>query len=315
MKFFRALFVVIMAVSPTMISAADVAMVVSGAASAELGKEKWAVEIAEMLPENVVLTVGTEDILKLIHLASDIEYEIPAGARAKITGESIEGSDLTGRPLSIADGKIFVAADMGEQAGTANPDRHLFETTDGAMKAVPAPSRPIIETPQAPPDEKKKREQQISGFPVSNETSDSSGPSGLTDDFVHLPTLHFALPQTCVNDLSKDERGIFAVEPATQIETIGSEHNWVVFSCRVPENIETEFSPVFTLASEAFRVNLIISDKAEQTMGMALSLEKQGYPAMAAAMWFELAKKYQLSDKVVKSHLDRLQRKLHVGRE
>lgn len=130
--------------------AADVAMVVAGAATAELNQETWQVEIAEMLPENVILTVAADSLLKLMHFATNKEYEIPALAKVKVTANAVEGSDVKGQEIELISGKIEVDPSMEQQTGAAYGDRHIqTRSKPQVSRAAPLAPRPSAR-PAAP---------------------------------------------------------------------------------------------------------------------------------------------------------------------
>lgn len=135
MKVARILLLVCLLFSVSVVcTAEDVAMVVSGAASAKLGNESWQVELAEMLPAGVLLKVGSAEILKLIHLANDKEYEIPADSEVKIATDSIEGIDFSGKPIEIVTNDLNLGEGMGQQTGAAYLDRNTRAREEVVMK-------------------------------------------------------------------------------------------------------------------------------------------------------------------------------------
>lgn len=328
---------------------ADVAMVVAGAATAELNQETWQVEIAEMLPENVILTVAADSLLKLMHFATNKEYEIPALAKVKVTADEVEGSDVEGQEIELISGKIEVDASMEQQTGAAYGDRHIQAGRKPRASRVPSPSPRPAAPPRLQPEEKpdanfitqfdkevKLPEQpeiqsdkiddefmpktvQNDSALVATDLEESSVPRKMPDkkkseeekERETVASIGFAVPKSLYDTFSKAGADFHFVSPeAGSILSVTHEHDWVKFSFSAPTTGIASFSGNFLMTEGDFIVTLLNQPNMEAKFSNAMALEKNGHFCQAAAMWLELAARLNLDKKVLNMHLQRLHNKL-----
>ncbi|MEW6708808.1 MAG: hypothetical protein AB1403_03215 [Candidatus Riflebacteria bacterium] len=313
--------------------AADVAMVVSGAAIASLEKESWNVETAEMLPENVILTVVKDSVLKLIHLSNDMEYEIPSEAQVKVTAETIEGQDISGKQIKLVNGQLIVDASMNQQTGAAFGDRHLLKKKEDNLRLsarpLPAPAKPP--QPEVQADKKFSPDsfnEEVTPIIISEVDGEKSTDLGVNNgsrenlDSVDMvqsgpacsdcaKKIFFALPEELA-DKAKNESTDYQLDSncGLLIASYSRNLNWVLFECDALNAEITEFSAVFA-NNEAFSaLPLKYFESLETKISVALQLEKDGYLYQAAALWFKIAEELKLTERVLNMHLNRIKTKM-----
>jgi hypothetical protein len=334
----RTALVIFMLFSANMVFAAmDVAMVVSGTATAKLAQDTWKVQIAEMLPENVVLTVAADSLLKLMHLANNKEYEIPASATVKVTRESIEGTDIEGKTINIATGKMLVDASMQQQTGAAYGDRHILmrekkknsdygnnaRMMDKGIKIEdlgfddktgnePAGGDSIIQTPSGNESiiDPTPASTQSSGFPPIQ--SDGLHEDEANEREIQLPkSVFFAVPLEMYESFAKPGADFtFSNEHQASILSIEKKNGWVYFTCESPQNDIDVFEGNFLTSSGKYVVALLNQPDLECRFSVAMDLEKQGRFCQAAAIWLKLGEKFALGEEVLNLHLNRLKKKI-----
>lgn len=318
----------------------DVAMVVSGTATAQFENDTWKVQIAEMLPENVILNVAADSILKLMHLTNNKEYEIPANATVKVTAKSIEGTDVEGQTINIATGKMLVDASMQQQTGAAYGDRHILLREkkkdidsgnnarminkgikiedlgfDDKTGSEPAGGNSTIQT--LPPSE---NESMIDSTPAPTPSSKFLPNVPQSDNLmeeaedreIQLPkSLYFAVPQEMYESFAKPGADFtFSNEHQVSVLSIEKKNGWVVFTCESPKSDVDSFEGRFLTSSGEYVVALLNQPQLECKFSVAMTLEKQGRLCQASAMWLKLAEKFFLSEEVLNLHLERLKKKI-----
>lgn len=321
----------------TTFAAMDVAMVVSGTATAQLENDTWKVQIAEMLPENVILNVAADSILKLMHLSNNKEYEIPANATVKVTAESIEGTDVEGQTINIATGKMQVDSSMQQQTGAAYGDRHILlrakKKDDYSNKIAREINKDFRIGDSGFDDitkggsEEKLQEAPESSLPPSTQpapaqddllTSTVTQPAGLEEEEeaddrqAQLPkSLYFAVPQEMYESFAKPGADFtFSNEHQASILSIEKKNGWVYFTCESPQNDIDVFEGNFLTSSGKYVVALLNQPDLECRFSVAMDLEKQGRLCQAAAMWLKLGEKFALGEEVLNLHLNRLKKKI-----
>jgi hypothetical protein len=333
MKFLRGLLLLFLCLTAMTGFAADVAMVVSGMAQAQLGDESWSVELAEMLPANVVLTIGPDGSLKLIHLVADQEYELPASSTALVTDEGVDCKDVSGTSIELVSADIELGKDMNQQAGTAMPDRKARQA------AVPAgsfrPSRvampKTVALPEPMPDIARSDKDLPEPMPemaisdeefnsVIVEESKSSEPLVLQKPKSFKPVakeevmpqfIAFAIPEDVADKFDKvDKNYIYSGSEGLQLLGYESLKDWVLFRVNVADLKAEEFELKFASGMKDAVVKFANLSSDRVTMLDAVKLENKGLLYHAAGAWFVLAKKYSISDRVLENHLKRLSEKI-----
>ncbi|MFZ5949774.1 MAG: hypothetical protein ACOYXC_03650 [Candidatus Rifleibacteriota bacterium] len=313
--------------------AADVAMVVSGAAVASLEEESWNVETAEMLPENVILTVVKDSVLKLIHLSSDMEYEIPSEAQVKVTAETIEGQDISGKQIKLVNGQLIVDETMNQQTGAAYGDRHLRKKKEDNLRISAKPAPAPVEQPEPKVQNENKFSPElfdeeatpIKIFEADKEKSNNlgifSGSSEMLDsgDMAQsgpacsncTKKIFFALPVELA-DKAKGESNHYQLDNncGLQIASYSLNLDWVIFECNAINPEKTEFSAVFANNEALSAIQLKYYESLENKISIALQLEKDGHLHQAATLWFRIAEELKLTERVLKMHLNRISAKI-----
>ncbi|MDN5278656.1 MAG: hypothetical protein PWR01_2621 [Clostridiales bacterium] len=319
MKFLRGLLLLFLCLTAMTGFAADVAMVVSGMAQAQLGDESWSVELAEMLPANVVLTIGPDGSLKLIHLVADQEYELPASSTALVTDEGVDCKDVSGTSIELVSADIELGKDMNQQAGTAMPDRKARQA------AVPAgsfrPSRVAMPKTVALPEPMPEMAISDEEFnSVIVDESKSSEPLVLQKPKSFKPVakeevmpqfIAFAIPEDVADKFDKvDKNYIYSGSEGLQLLGYESLKDWVLFRVNVADLKAEEFELKFASGMKDAVVKFANLSSDGVTMLDAVKLENKGLLYHAAGAWFVLAKKYSISDRVLENHLKRLSEKI-----
>lgn len=323
--------------------AEDVAMVVAGQALAKLDNEVWQVQLAEMLPEKVFLTVGPQEILKLIHLANDKEYDLPPKSQVQISATGIEGTDVAGKSIKLVTSDLDLGAGMGAQTGAAfvgkgrrqlRPSKRksliddlpkaedLKEMEGVHFESDDFDSNSISEIQPKTSDQKAKTniyerlsmsarpDAPISAPSEASPLSLSPKPEKKSEQS-REDLIVFAIPvETTRQFLKMNNVFEFSSELGLNLISADEKDGWIEFFIAAPASVAEDFAFTFLTADGTHEVRLKPMKFAQARMSDALRLEKQGLFNQAAGTWYELAQKHSISKKILGSHLSRLKGKI-----
>ena len=294
-------------------SAAEVAMVTDGKATATLDDEIWSVELAEILPENVQLMVGSEQHLALIHLINNKEYQIPADSQVTILKEGIKDTEDNGKKIELVVIDSNLGDDMDDQTGAANLGR-VFNPPSPRKSA-----RPVA--PPSPPEE------QSSTVLMEKESYSADDYSPAFDkqrQETQVPNLMETKPEKLKRKQLKDSKYLVFAMPATLARNTGlvdmnklgdanleifnkkQQNNWNIFYVKQLEPKSLDYTINLNELADFAPMSLVYLEPAKIDLANAIKLEKYKLYYQAAGAWFELANKNQISQRVLKQHLSRL---------
>jgi hypothetical protein len=264
----------------------DVAMVSAGIATATLDGQSWAVDIAEMLPENVCLK--TDSGLSLIHLKSNEEYYIKPEIEAKVTADGVEGSDTEGESIKVVSENLELDKAMSNQTGAALVGlqrREISKQTEGidSFEEIKLPSD--SQSLESKENEHQKKKAQVS-----------------TNQF-------FALPEKLVMSFKKiDDEVTYEAESITQLAITENINDWTLFSFMPQEGIGSGMLELnFITENDSFhKIKLVYKPGAIVSVTEAWRLELNDFYAQAAGVWLKLYSQQTIEEEVLNKHLTRL---------
>jgi hypothetical protein len=302
----------------------DVAMVVSGKGQAQLEDETWPLELAEMLPVDVIVKADPNDMLKLIHLLSDKEYLLPGNSTAVITADGIDGQNVSGDDLELVSGDLNLDDVMSHQTGAAYA---------GQAKSSPAASDNLVELEEVMPKKEKSyiASEQDDNFDVKREgykptvSSVSATPAPKSplrlarktqssdSAIIQKADIVFALPKEVAAVLANEEEKFnYACE--YEIELLRHEivSDWTMFEFALSKDVEPGKLSVDFIVSEqsSYEVKFAHKENIETTMPEALRLERNECYAQAAVIWIKLAQQKVIKPAILTRHLQRLAAKM-----
>jgi hypothetical protein len=297
--------------------AAEVAMVTDGQASAMLDDQIWSVEIAEILPENVKLTVGSEQQLGLIHLLNNKEYQIPANAQVTLLKEGIKGIADNGKKIELVMNDTDLGDDMDDQTGAASLGRifnpESISTSRSMRPSVPATSgnsevqEQILKKQKADPSKQISKEKKDMNKDQIIDSFEELEQVEFESDRVILPTSYLvvAMPSEAAKaaELKETQR---LGNANLEIFKTEQQNNWNILYVKQLEPKKLDYKINLNALTGLAPMSLVYLEPAKISLANAIKLEKYKLYYQAAGAWFELASKNKISQRVLKQHLNRL---------
>ncbi|MGM0600796.1 MAG: hypothetical protein ACQETH_13380 [Candidatus Rifleibacteriota bacterium] len=301
-----------MLITATFCQAAEVAMVTDGKASAMLDDQIWSVELAEILPENVKLTVGSKQHLGLIHLINNKEYQIPADSQITLLEEGIQGIADDGKKLELVMNDSDLGDDMDDQTGAASLGRVFNPKTTSRLRKSARPSspqqsqsEPVVEKHEVQASEQFSPRQDLEQDTLKESLIEMKETKLQRKSVMPADFMVFAMPPELAQ--ATELKGMQKLGDANlEIFKTEQQNNWNIFYVKQLEPKRLDYQVSLDSLEDLAPMSLVYLNPARINLANAIKLEKYKLYYQAAGAWFELANNKKISPRVLKQHLSRL---------